>query len=149
MAAIEAEELRRTHKTHTGTLRRKAKEIEAVRGISFAVEPGELFGLLGPNGAGKTTTINRIAVISKGNIVAEGSPLDLKRGIGHGTVVEVEVFGIAGEAARKLAAGASLGGVKGLLGAELLVGVIYGVGGYPLLRWFETLSRRHASLERW
>src|SRR6266536_3114360 len=57
MAAIEAAELRRTYKTHTGTFRRRAKEIEAVRGISFAVEPGELFGLLGPNGAGKTTTI--------------------------------------------------------------------------------------------
>jgi ABC-2 type transport system permease protein len=52
------------------------------------------------------------------------------------------------EAARKLADGAPLGDVKGLLGAELLIGVIYGVAGYLLLRWFETLSRRHASLER-
>ncbi len=264
MAAIEAADLRRTYRTHTGTLRRKAKEIEAVRGISFAVEPGELFGLLGPNGAGKTTTIkmlitlliptagsarvlgldvvrqarevrkrigyvfggergvyerlsgydnlryfaelygvpareqkkridnllelvglrgreheraegysrgmkqrlhvargllhdpevlfldeptigldpvgarevrstiaslteagktvlltthymfeadalcDRIAVISKGNIVAEGTPLDLKRGVGHGTVVEVEVFGIAGEAVERVR---GLGGV--------------------------------------
>src|SRR5204862_1156277 len=51
-------------------------------------------------------------------------------------------------AARKLADGASLADVKGLLGAELLVGAIYGVAGYLLLRWFETLSRRQTSLER-
>jgi hypothetical protein len=52
------------------------------------------------------------------------------------------------EAARKLADGASLSDVKGLLGAELLVGAVYGDAGYSLLRRFETLSRRHASLER-
>src|SRR5213592_4382847 len=63
MAAIEAADLRRTYKTHTGTVRRRAKEIEAVRGISFAVEPGELFGLLGPNGAGKTTTIKMLITL--------------------------------------------------------------------------------------
>jgi ABC-2 type transport system permease protein len=51
-------------------------------------------------------------------------------------------------AARKLAAGASLGDVGGLVGAELLVGAIYGLAGYGLLRWFETQSRRHATLER-
>jgi ABC-2 type transport system ATP-binding protein len=32
-------------------------ELEAVRGISFEVQQGEVFGLLGPNGAGKTTTV--------------------------------------------------------------------------------------------
>jgi ABC-2 type transport system ATP-binding protein len=32
-------------------------QVEAVRGLSFSVDPGEVFGLLGPNGAGKTTTV--------------------------------------------------------------------------------------------
>jgi ABC-2 type transport system ATP-binding protein len=35
-------------------------EVEAVRGISFAARPGEVFGLLGHNGAGKTTTIRML-----------------------------------------------------------------------------------------
>jgi ABC-2 type transport system permease protein len=52
------------------------------------------------------------------------------------------------EAARQLADGASLADVRGLIGAELLVGAIYGIAGYALLRWFEILSRRNASLER-
>ena len=38
-------------------LRKRYGEIEAVRGITFEVREGEIFGLLGPNGAGKTTTV--------------------------------------------------------------------------------------------
>jgi ABC-2 type transport system ATP-binding protein len=60
---IEAQELHRVYRTTTGTFRRRAKEIEAVRGVSFAVEKGELFGLLGPNGAGKTTTIKMLITL--------------------------------------------------------------------------------------
>ncbi len=41
-------------------LRRKFKEKEAVAGVSFSVQHGEIFGLLGPNGAGKTTTIRML-----------------------------------------------------------------------------------------
>jgi ABC-2 type transport system ATP-binding protein len=63
MAVIEAIELRRTYRTTTGVIRRKPLEVEAVRGISFAVEQGELFGLLGPNGAGKTTTIKMLITL--------------------------------------------------------------------------------------
>ena len=46
MAAIEVRDLR---KAYDG--------VEAVRGVSFEVAEGEVFGLLGPNGAGKTTTV--------------------------------------------------------------------------------------------
>jgi ABC-2 type transport system ATP-binding protein len=63
MAAIEAENLRRTYKQTSGFLRRRAKTIEAVRGIDFEVSEGELFGLLGPNGAGKTTTIKMLVTL--------------------------------------------------------------------------------------
>ncbi len=38
-------------------LRKSYGSVQAVRGVSFRVEPGEVFGLLGPNGAGKTTIV--------------------------------------------------------------------------------------------
>src|SRR5215218_537738 len=63
MAVIEAHDLHRTYKTTTGTIRRRSLEVEAVRGINFEIERGELFGLLGPNGAGKTTTIKMLITL--------------------------------------------------------------------------------------
>jgi ABC-2 type transport system ATP-binding protein len=39
---------------------RRFKQVVAVDGLSFEVQPGEIFGLLGPNGAGKTTTVHLI-----------------------------------------------------------------------------------------
>ncbi len=38
-------------------LQKRYDGVEAARGISFAIEEGEIFGLIGPNGAGKTTTL--------------------------------------------------------------------------------------------
>ena len=60
---VEAIDLRRTYRTTTGTIRRRSHEIEAVRGVSFGIREGELFGLLGPNGAGKTTTIKMLITL--------------------------------------------------------------------------------------
>ena len=37
--------------------------IRAVKGISFEVREGEIFGLIGPNGAGKTTTLRIISTL--------------------------------------------------------------------------------------
>jgi ABC-2 type transport system permease protein len=51
-------------------------------------------------------------------------------------------------AARKLTDGASFGSVAGLVGTEVLIGLIYATLGYGLLRFMEVQSRRHASLER-
>jgi ABC-2 type transport system ATP-binding protein len=41
------------------------EKVEAVSGISFTVQTGELFGFLGPNGAGKTTTINMLTGLAR------------------------------------------------------------------------------------
>jgi ABC-2 type transport system permease protein len=51
------------------------------------------------------------------------------------------------EAARKVAGGASLGSVDGLIGTELLIGACYFAAAYVLLRVFEAEGRRRASLE--
>jgi ABC-2 type transport system ATP-binding protein len=61
--AVEALDLRRTFRIGGGLRRRSTSEVEAVKGISFQIARGELFGLLGPNGAGKTTTIKMLITL--------------------------------------------------------------------------------------
>ena len=46
-------------------LRKKFGDNEALKGISFRVSPGEIYGLLGPNGAGKSTTIGILCGLVK------------------------------------------------------------------------------------
>ena len=48
-------------------LRKRYGDLEAVRGISFEVQEGEIFGLLGPNGAGKTTTVEILEGLRRAN----------------------------------------------------------------------------------
>jgi ABC-2 type transport system ATP-binding protein len=65
-------------------------KVEAVRDVSFAVCPGEIYGLLGPNGAGKSTTIHILSGLvaaSAGTATVGGfdvarQPLDAKRILG-------------------------------------------------------------------
>jgi ABC-2 type transport system ATP-binding protein len=55
-AMIAADGLRKSFRT-------RGREVEAVRGVSFTVQSGEIFGFLGPNGAGKTTTLRMLATL--------------------------------------------------------------------------------------
>jgi ABC-2 type transport system ATP-binding protein len=63
-------------------VRKAFGDVQAVDGVSFEVNPGEVFGLLGPNGAGKTTTIRMLLDIFKpdsGEIAVFGGKLDEAR----------------------------------------------------------------------
>jgi ABC-2 type transport system ATP-binding protein len=44
-----------------GLFRREYREVKAVDGVSFTIEPGEMVAFLGPNGAGKTTTLKMLS----------------------------------------------------------------------------------------
>jgi len=63
----------------------------AVRGISFSVSEGEIYGLIGPNGAGKTTTLRIIAGLikpTKGTVLVDGinvveKPHEVRRIVGY------------------------------------------------------------------
>lgn len=72
-------------------LRKSYSGFEAVRGVSFSVEPGRVLGLLGPNGAGKTTILKVLTGFhapSSGSARVAGfdvaeEPLEVKRRVGY------------------------------------------------------------------
>src|SRR6267378_1242244 len=71
MPIIEAHNLTKTYRVSQkkegllgalrGLFRREYKDVHAVEGVSFAIEPGEMVAFLGPNGAGKTTTLKMLS----------------------------------------------------------------------------------------
>lgn len=88
---ITAEDLHKTFRT------RRKPDIEAVRGVSLTVEPGEIFGFLGPNGAGKTTTLRMLTTLL---------PIDQ----GRATVAGFDVMGHPQEVRRRIGYVSQLGG---------------------------------------
>ena len=68
MPAVSFQDVSKTYATARG-------ELQALKGVSFDIQPGEFFGLLGPNGAGKTTLISILAGLtraSSGQVLVHG-----------------------------------------------------------------------------
>jgi ABC-2 type transport system ATP-binding protein len=79
-ALIRTENLKKTFR-HGFLMRR----VEAVRGISFVVESGDIFGFVGPNGAGKTTTIKMLTGLiapTGGSARLFGEPIPSRKALG-------------------------------------------------------------------
>ncbi|MFB6213815.1 MAG: ABC transporter ATP-binding protein [Candidatus Nanohaloarchaea archaeon] len=71
MPVIEVENLEKTYKKGGWKFWNDPQETDALRGIDFEVEDGEIFGIVGPNGAGKTTLVNILSGLlykDKGNV---------------------------------------------------------------------------------
>lgn len=107
--AIEARDLVRTY----------PGSVKALDGLSFAVEPGTVFGLLGPNGAGKSTTVKILTTLSRPDsgearvagfdvlhqpdrvrrtigVVAQKSGLDIQATGRENLILQGQVYGMRG-----------------------------------------------------
>lgn len=94
-------------------LRKRYREKEVVRGISFTVQSGEIFGIVGPNGAGKTTTLEILEGLRRrdgGQVEILGldparRPYELRRRIGvQFQLTAIQERLLVGEALRLFAA---------------------------------------------
>ncbi len=122
---VVAEDLVKRYETYLrkGMLKREKKVVEALKGVSFSINRGEVFGLLGPNGAGKTTTVKILSTL-------------LLPDAGRATVLGYDVVKEASKVRRKI--GVSLSVEKGffwkLTGRENLTyfGMLHGLDGSDL-----------------
>ncbi len=122
---VVAEDLVKRYETYLrkGMLKREKKVVEALKGVSFSINRGEVFGLLGPNGAGKTTTVKILSTL-------------LLPDAGKATVLGYDVVKEASKVRRKI--GVSLSVEKGffwkLTGRENLTyfGMLHGLDGSDL-----------------
>ncbi|MCD6457273.1 MAG: ABC transporter ATP-binding protein [Thermoproteales archaeon] len=129
-AAITVRNLKKNYTTYLrkGLFKREKKIVEALKGISFEVYRGEVFGLLGPNGAGKTTTVKILSTL-------------LLPDSGEAKILGFDVVKEAAKVRKVI--GVSLTVEKGffwkLTGRENLTyfGMLYGIDGEPLKRRVE------------
>ncbi len=122
---VAAENLRKSYETYLrkGLFHREKRVVEALKGVSFRIFRGEVFGLLGPNGAGKTTTVKILSTL-------------LLPDSGEATILGYDVVKEAVEVRKRI--GVSLTVEKGffwkLTGRENLMyfGMLYGLDGSEL-----------------
>ncbi|HEV2403904.1 MAG TPA: ATP-binding cassette domain-containing protein, partial [Ktedonobacterales bacterium] len=107
--AVEAEGLIKTY----------PHDVRALKGVSFSVTPGTVFGLLGPNGAGKSTIVKILTTLSRPTagrasvagydvtrqpervrrvigVVAQKSAVDLEATTGENLTLQGQLYGITG-----------------------------------------------------
>jgi ABC-2 type transport system ATP-binding protein len=114
-----------------GLVKRYGKEVVALDGLTFAVEPSTTFGLLGPNGAGKSTTVKVLSTLSK----PDG---------GQARVVGLDVVGRADAVRRSIGVVGQKAAVDpDATGRENLGlhGRLYGLGGTELRRRGDALLK--------
>lgn len=119
MSVIDVQKL-----SHSYRARGRQAARQALRGVTFAVEPGEIFGLVGPNGGGKTTTFHILstyfpptggqvdvlgidvgrhpeAVRRRLGVVFQSPSLDKKLTVRENLWHQGHLYGISGEALRR------------------------------------------------